>query len=89
MALKLPGQCGQLAKAAVDALSDAEKRDREAVFRAFGKGIEDYIELLLAQLVIVIPPTPALGSYVAPPATALIPTAPGPAPVPLPPGSFK
>jgi hypothetical protein len=74
-------------KSAVDSLSDEQKKDRDAVYKALGSAIERYIETLLNQLVIVIPPTPALGISV--PGLSGGPTLPGPAPVPLPPGVFK
>lgn len=79
------GTCGRLLKDAVDALSDEEKRDRDAIYAALGRGLEEYIDVLLAQLVIVIPPVPGLGTTTTPGN----PTGPGPAPVPLPPGVFK
>lgn len=81
------GTCGRLMKTAVDKLSDADSRDRGAIYSALGGAIEAYVEDVLAQLKIVVPPLPGLGS--APPGVSGGPTLPGPAPVTIPPGSLK
>ncbi len=86
MALKL-GNLGAMRKAAIDALSDEEKRDREKVFKADGDAMEQYIANLLVQLQMAIGPSPGLQST-----TALgAPTGPSPSPVTpviAPPGGF-
>jgi hypothetical protein len=79
MPLKL-GTCGTLMQRSVDALSEAQAKDRAAIYKALGDAIENYIQLLLVQLLVVIPPTPGLGTSTAPGN----PTGPGPAPIPLP-----
>ncbi len=78
MALKL-GNCGRLMKAAVDALSDEQKKDRDAIYTALGDAIENYVQTLLLQL--QVGPVPGLGTYVVPPAGP-VPTGPGLAPIP-------
>lgn len=80
MPLKIPSACGRLMKSKVDALSIEQKRDRNAVFNAMGQGVEEYVQQLLLQLVVVIPPTPGLGTTTTPGN----PTGPGPVPIPLP-----
>lgn len=75
MPLKLPGILGPLRKQAIDSLTLEQKRDRTAVFNAESEAIEDYIEQVLASLILA--PVPALQTTVGLGA----PTAPGPAPV--------
>lgn len=86
MALKL-GNLGAMRKAAIDALSDEQKRDRDAVFKADGDAMEAYIALLLAQLQMFIGPSPGLQTTTGPGA----PTGPAPTPVTpvaAPPGGY-
>ncbi len=83
MALKL-GNCGQIMKAAVDSLADEQKKDRDVVFKAMGDAIEKYIESVLLQVSVVVPPLPGLGTSTAPGS----PTAPGVIAI-IPPGSLK
>ena len=75
MALKL-GNCGRLMKASVDALSDEQKKDRDAIYKALGDAIESYVQALLLQL--QVGPTPGLGTTTTPGT----PTGPGPLPIP-------
>jgi hypothetical protein len=73
-------------KSRIDALSNEQKKDRDAVFGAMGVAVEDYIKELLAQLTIVVGPTPGLQTTTTPGN----PTGPAAAPVPLipPPGGY-
>lgn len=86
MSLSL-GTCGRLMKQAVDKLSSDDCKDRIAVYGALGAGIEEYVESLLTQLTITVPPLAGLG--IAPGGLSPAPTLPGPAPVTIPPGSLK
>ncbi len=79
MPLKL-GICGDLMRAKLDALSAEQARNPQQVTEALGSAVEDYIQALLLQMVVVIPPTPGLGTTTVPAS----PTGPGPAPVTLP-----
>lgn len=84
MALKL-NKAGKMIRGAVDALSNAQKRDRTALYNAIGKAVEQYCEDWAKQLKLTVPPTPGLGTSTAPGN----PTAPGPAPVILGPNLFS
>lgn len=86
MALTL-GNLGARRKAAIDALSDEEKKDRDKVFKADGDAMEAYIAELLQQLQMAIGPSPGLQTT-----TALgAPTGPAASPstpVIAPPGGY-
>lgn len=84
--LKLGG-LGAKIKAAITNLSDEQKKDRDAVFKAMGDSIEAHLEALLRQLTITVPPLPGLGSSLS--GVGGGPTLPGPAPVVIPAGSLK
>lgn len=76
MSLRL-NVCGELMKRAVDQLTLEDKKNRDAVYKALGDGIEEYIETWIKQLLLM--PTPGLGTVVLPPGS---PTGPGPVPIP-------
>lgn len=79
MPLKL-NICGKLLRAKLDALTAEQASDPEQVAKAMGDAVESYIEALLLQMLVVIPPTPGLGITTTPGN----PTGPAPAPIPLP-----
>lgn len=78
MPLKL-NQCGNLLRAKLDALTPEQASNPQKVTEAMGAAIEAYVEQLLLQLTVTIPPTPGFGTTTSPGS----PTAPGPAPLPF------